>query len=348
MSRRLGALLAVLLVLLGAGAPARAQTPADSDLKRAKDRYEYGDYADAAKLLRHLVDDGRLTSDGQLVEAYRLLGLSYFYESKHEEARSAFVRLLSIEPDYHLDPFFNPPKVVEFFDQVKADNEALLAPIRAQKAKVEKERRRQEQAQQHLLEEEARRRESLARQQQTATPPKIMEKVVADHPYLLNWLPFGVGQFQNGQPYKGGLLAGAETLTGLASIIGFVVVSGLRTCTTLPVPKGDLGDPTQTETQCGIPADSVSLARTMDRVKWIAGGAFWGLVVYGIVDAHLHYQHTVVLSQQPIDAPAPPAGTGEEKKAGAQAPPTSALAPSLDLLPFFGPTGGGAVLTLRF
>ena len=62
-----------------------------------------------------------------------------------------------------------------------------------------------------------------------------------------------------------------------------------------------------------MPADSVSLARTMDRVKWIAGGAFWGLVVYGIVDAHLHYQHTVVLSQQPIDVPAPACGKGEDK-----------------------------------
>ena len=46
----------------------RAQAAADGDLKRARDRYEYGDYADAAKLLQRLVDAGSLTSDGQLVE----------------------------------------------------------------------------------------------------------------------------------------------------------------------------------------------------------------------------------------------------------------------------------------
>lgn len=334
MIRRLLLALSVLAALAGA-APARAVAP-DLELKRARDRFEYGDYADAAKLARKLIDDGRLASEDQLVEAYRVLGLALFYQDKKDEARSAFVSLLSIEPDYRLDPFFHPPRVVEFFDKVKAQNEALLAPIREQKQRIAEEKRRQEEARQRLLQEEARRREAQAKGD--GDPPRILQRTISNHEYLVNWVPFGAGQFQNGETIKGGLLAAGEAISGIASVVGFAVVANLQRCETFAVPSGAIGEVQQTTTRCGIPPESVNLAQNMDRVKWVAGGLFWGLVVYGIVDAHLNFQHFVVVEEKPV----------EPDPSGDAAAPRADLSPHLEIAPWAGPDGAGAFLSLTF
>ena len=345
---RIGIFSGLLLVLLVVASPAYAATP-ELDLKGVRDRFEYGDYADAAKLAKSLIDEGRLVTEDQLVEAYRVLGLSLFYMDQKDDARSAFVSLLSIEPDYRLDPFFHPPRVVEFFDKVKAQNEALLAPIREQKKRIAEEKRRQEEARQRLLQEEARRREAHADADDSAKT-QIVERRISNHEYLVNWVPFGAGQFQNGEPFKGSLIAAGEAVTGLASIVGFVVVANLQRCQSVPLPAGSIGEAEQTTTECGIPPESLNLAQNMDRVKWVAGGLFWSLVVYGIVDANVHYKPFVVLGERRIDAPkasdaqAGDAPTSEPKHSA----PETLLMPRLRFAPWAGPDGAGATFTLQF
>ena len=111
-------------------------------------------------------------------------------------AREAFIHLLSIDPDQTLDPFLVPPPIVEFFDQVRADAEPELAPLR--------ERKRQLQEQERLA-EEARRRLLAEEHVRSGPPSKVV--VVEEHIYMLNFLPFGVGQFQNGDTTKGIIIA---------------------------------------------------------------------------------------------------------------------------------------------
>ncbi|MFW5878889.1 MAG: hypothetical protein ACOCVR_03635 [Myxococcota bacterium] len=377
---RLLCAMAVALASLVLAAPLMAQprSEVEAQLVRAKDRFDYGDYADAVRILRRLIDEGRLASEQQLVEAHRLLGVSLFYCDEMEESRAAFVRLLSIQPDFRLDPFFHPPKLVEVFDQVRAENESLLQPLRDQRRRLEEQRRLEEEARRRLLEEEERRR--LERRRLASNgDDRIVERVVSNHSYVVNWLPFGAGQIQNGHRAKAVGLATAQVITGVASILGYAVVEAAPQCRSVTVPAGAEGEPEQSWVECGVPPESVNMVRNMERVKWVTGAMFWGLVTYGIIDAHVHYRPTEIISERRLRLePAPqiiPVGRGgeddrsddgEEDQTSTDRPtdprsnieqpryPSSSLAagrrttPRMRLSGWVGPGGAGAGLTLRF
>jgi len=93
-------------------------TPA-TDLKRAKDRYEFGAWADAAGAVRQVFAQYPDLPEAQAVEAWRILGLAEYQLGDQSAARDAFIQLLSVNPDYALDPFLVPPNIVDFFDRVK-------------------------------------------------------------------------------------------------------------------------------------------------------------------------------------------------------------------------------------
>src|SRR5207249_3885274 len=147
-----------------AGAESRGAIAA---LNRARVTFEYCDYAQASKLLAALLEAGRFDSLQMRAEAYRLLGLSLFYQGRKGEAYSAFLEYLYINPDAELDPFYVPPAAVAFFNQVKKEAEPRLAPLRAQKraeqdaqkkaAAQEADRRRQRE-----LEEERKRLQQIS------------------------------------------------------------------------------------------------------------------------------------------------------------------------------------------
>ena len=110
------ALLAVILLSQAQPAP-----PSDEDTRAAIDAmnharvtFEYGDYAQASKLLSALLEAGRFESLQMRAEAYRLLGLSLFYQGRKGDAYSAFLEYLYINPDAELDPFYVPPAAVSF------------------------------------------------------------------------------------------------------------------------------------------------------------------------------------------------------------------------------------------
>src|SRR6266702_7942034 len=89
---------------------------------------------------------------------------------------SAFVSLLSLDPDFALDPFLVEPKVVEFFDQVKREHEPALRPLRERRRAIDEQRRLANEAQQRLLSEE---------QARSGPPTKVIR--VQDRIYLFNW-----------------------------------------------------------------------------------------------------------------------------------------------------------------
>src|SRR5207302_6481925 len=102
-------MIALLLALLLAQAPPEEERTAVEAMNRARVTFEYGDYPQASKLLSALVEGGRFESLSLRAEAYRLLGLSLFYQGRKGEAYSAFLEYLFIEPDGQLDPFYVPP-----------------------------------------------------------------------------------------------------------------------------------------------------------------------------------------------------------------------------------------------
>ncbi len=257
-----------------AAAALLAAAPVSPELKRARDRYEFGAYADAAGAARELLARNPGLPEAEALEAWRILGLAEYQLGDRRQAREAFVNLLSIDPDYALDAFLVPPPIVEFFDKVKHDNEASLAPLR--------ERRRQLKEQERLAEEA--RRKLLAEEQARSGPP-TKTVLVQERIYLFNWLPFGAGQFQNGQTVKGTVIAASQVTLGVVNIVAILVHNQIA------------GDPSrrcslQDATNCSNPPISDSdrvLLRRIDTVKYVSAGLFWGLYAYGVIDAHLHY-----------------------------------------------------------
>ncbi|BDG07655.1 tetratricopeptide repeat protein [Anaeromyxobacter paludicola] len=251
-----------------------AAGPTPPDLKRARDRYEFGAYAECAGAVRELLARQPDLPDPEAAEAYKLLGLSEYQLGDKEQARAAFVSLLSHDPDYALDPFFVPPSIVELFDQVKKEREPELAPLRERKRQLREQERLAEEARRKLLAEE---------QARSGPPTKVIR--VQERIYLFNWLPLGAGQFQNGQGSKGTAIAAGEVVMGLVNIGAILFHNQIaedrsRRCSASQ-PTG-----------CSHPPFSDADRRLLDRtdaVKYASAALFWAIYAYGVVDAHLNY-----------------------------------------------------------
>ncbi len=267
MTSRPAALLAALAVFL----PAAGLAAPPVDLKRAKDRYEFGAYADAAGAVREILARRKDLPAPEVVEAYRILGLSEYQLGDRGAARSAFVSLLSIDPDYALDPFLVPPQIVEFFDRVKRDAEPELAPLRERRRLLKEQERLAEEARRKLLAEEAAR---------SGPPSKVV--LVQERIYLFNWLPFGAGQFQNGETGKGTTIAVSQVLLGAVNLAAIVVHSELATSAKRCSYSPGCSDPPYSDT-------TRQQLKTLDILKYASAGLFWGIYGYSVYDAHAHY-----------------------------------------------------------
>lgn len=261
-------------------------TPA-TDLKRAKDRYEFGAWADAAGAVRQVFAQYPDLPEAQAVEAWRILGLAEYQLGDQSAARDAFIQLLSVNPDYALDPFLVPPNIVDFFDRVKREAEPQLQPLRERKKQLREQERLAEEARRKLLAEEAAR---------SGPPAKLV--IVQERVYAINFLPFGAGQFQNGDLTKGTIIAVAQVVFGAVNIGAILLHNSIaqdtsRYCYSSNVPG------------CSNPPISNSdrqLLQNIDVVKYVSAGLFWGVYAYGVTDSLVHYVPRVETEVTPTKA----------------------------------------------
>lgn len=258
-------LLALLLALL----PQLGHASADADLRRARDYFEYGEYERALAMAEALLEANVLALDEQLIDVNRIAGLAWFYGSHPERllrAERHFLQLLSIEPEYRLDPFFTPPAAVQFFDEVKLSNESRLAPIREQRRLAKEARRAEEAARRRFLEEQ---------QRQAAAPGDGPPLMVERHNFALVFLPLGAGQFQNGDTSSGYVLASVQVLSGLTSVLSYIAIEQMRT-------------------DGGFTRSDIRLARNLDTVKWASAVLFYAAYAYSVGDAWIKYEPEVI------------------------------------------------------
>ena len=85
----------------GAGGAAAQSAPAD--VETAEQLYAKLDYEQANAVAERVVKKSGLTHD-QLVRAYRVLAVTYAVLDKEEQARDAFLQLLTYDADYQADP----------------------------------------------------------------------------------------------------------------------------------------------------------------------------------------------------------------------------------------------------
>ena len=128
---------------------------------------------------------------------------------------------------------------------------------------------------------------------------KVEREVVENTPLVTAFVPFGVGQFLNGDSVAGTTFLAAETLALASTLASYYLLID-----TAPF------DP--------------ELAENYETAFWISQGAFWTLAVAGIVDAVIHHESQRVrreIIEIPIESP--PATPAQE----------SSLAPTLGFTP---------------
>lgn len=254
---RLGlALIALLIALPARAAPSVAPSAA---LVQSRLQYQRHEYKEAEETLKQIVD--QLPTEEGVVEAHRLLALSYFFQKKVPEARQEVIAILALKPDFKLDPALEQPVAVSFFENIRKEQEERLREIKL---------RQVEEAEQARKDDERRRAAEHARAQRV-----FVEKRVEKHSRLIALLPFGIGQVQNGERGKAALFGTTEAVFGALSLASWIAVQEK-----FPNAKFD-------------PADK-GLAETLLGLQLASGVAFWAMVVAGIIDAEVRFKPEVV------------------------------------------------------
>lgn len=93
--------------------------PRVPEIARATELIDQGEFEEAVRQLQKGLSTPDLTDD-QLVELYRLLGLSQLYLGNEERARDSYEKLLQARPDFEL-PKSEPPKIRNLFARIKED-----------------------------------------------------------------------------------------------------------------------------------------------------------------------------------------------------------------------------------
>lgn len=313
----------------------------EAQLGRAKLAYQRGDYGAAVLLLHPLLyPQALLAQEDQVLLAHKLLALSYFFEHNEAGAEQELNLLLSLRPDFALDPVVEPLKAVAFLDDIRRRNEQRLQDIR---------RRQAEEEQRVKAETEALQRQAELLAQKRARRVYI-ERVVHKKFSALSLLPLGVPQLVDGRRALGAVLLTGELLTAGASVGSWLTVR--------------LRYPDNT-----FPPREFTAAQALTATYLTTGVVFWGLVLTGLIDALLHARTVTEvheLREPPKDLgkePATPAADSESgRERGAAGDPGSdkdgkargkakdlQAPPRVYLLPLTGDllTGEGALGGLR-
>lgn len=238
------------------GSPLSPPSPGDQ-LARAKLAYQRGDYGAAVLLLRPLLyPQALLAQEEQLLLAHKLLALSYFFEHDEVGAEQELNLLLSLKPDFQLDPVVDPLKAVAFLDDIRRRNQQRLQEIRLRQAEEEARQK----AEQEVLQKQA---ELLAQKQARRI---YVERVVQRRFSPVHLLPFGVPQLVEKRRALGATLLVSELLTGGASLGCWIAVR-------LRYPDGTFAQ------------RELTTARALTATYLTTGVTFWALVVTGLVDA---------------------------------------------------------------
>jgi tetratricopeptide (TPR) repeat protein len=242
-----------LIVVALAAIPRVATATPGQELAQANAAFRSGQFTAAQPLYNDLLyPTPRLASKDDLADAYVALGVCRLESGDVPGAKREFEKALNADPYHQLaKDMITNQEAIRIFEETKLE--------RAQREKEQEAKRKQAD-----LEEQIRQYRESAH-------------VIEAHPYYLNFVPFGTGQFQNGQTVKGILLASGEALTGFTSFgIWFYLVNKYGINNSHPFTTNE--------------AERVLL---LQQIEVGTGIAFIVLAVYGVIDARLHWKPQV-------------------------------------------------------
>ena len=103
------------LLIYAAAAPDNNKILADIDQS-----YKSFNYDEVIILCQKALQDSSVTNQVTLAVIYRFMGLSYYALGEMGPSYNKFYLLLKLNPQYQLDPAVTPPKILRFFDEIKA------------------------------------------------------------------------------------------------------------------------------------------------------------------------------------------------------------------------------------
>jgi tetratricopeptide (TPR) repeat protein len=198
-------------VLLTVGRNAMADGQAD--LEKAHSAYVAHQYDEAESRLRVLLDPkaSPLTDPDSINDARMYLGAVLLAEGKKDEAAKTFDQLLQANPDYQPDPLRISLDAIDVFIDARARARERIAKNRSdQVLKAQEERAKNEAGRQKAA-------LRLAMLEKLASTELVIER----HSRWVALVPFGAGQFQNGEDTLGWLFLSTQ-----AALAGGALVSG--------------------------------------------------------------------------------------------------------------------------
>ncbi len=255
---------AVGLVLLVLAGQARAQGQDEfAEFQLAMNAYDTGEYATAEMRFSALLSkDPPLKNKALVFEIHKYLGATLMFMGREDEAEMQFEALLREDPEYEMDPVLFPTEVLDTFTRVKIRIADELAAIQATKALMAKKAEDEKQAKKKALKEKF----------EKASMPVYLASSQQERHVVLALMPFGIGQFQNGQKLKGWLFFGGETLLLATNLTLYVLTEYFR------------GRALET-----LSSRYVNTARSYWTATNILAGATLAAVLAGIIDALVFY-----------------------------------------------------------
>lgn len=260
---------AALAVLVCLVLPSVARAGEIDDFQHARDAYTAHDWARAVEAFEALVgtEPPALHTELLIQESRKYLAVAYVFVGRRDAARGQFERLLTADPAYELDAAQFPEEVVELFTSVRdrlqreaADAEAARAAAAALAAERERSAR--------LL----------------AIADSDVEASVATS-RLLALVPFGAGQFQNGDEGLGWLFFTTEALFGLGAFGTLVAHQAIAGSFNPSDPSSGLRSPES--------RDRVNTALLATEVtNWTCAGLFAIFAIVGIIQSQLDFRST--------------------------------------------------------
>lgn len=252
---------AAIAILATASLAHAAPTQAENEAFRGgKKLYEDGSHAQAVQYFAMAVEGPTpsIKDPGLVNQARMIRGASDMYLGRIAEADLQFERILRTNPAFEPDAILFPPGVLDEFRRIRDKLEKEAAEKKAGDAATRKIAALE--AQNGKLLEQVAGLRAFAK----------TERVVERRSRIVASIPFGVGQFQNGDLGLGIFFAATEGLTLSAATISWAYHSSL--------PR----DP--------VDANEARSAASAARViNWISLGAFVALAVGGVAQAHVSF-----------------------------------------------------------
>ena len=267
-------------------------------LDRGRESFKRGDWQSAIEVINVLLyPELQLARKEQVVEAHILLGAAYYQTGNRERAREEFQRALQIEPEQSIGTRLYSDGASRLFDETKTD------------LRIAKERE----------DEKAR----IAQRLKEIEDYKKSLIVYETHPYYVNFVPFGAGQFQNHQRGKGIFFAATQGVTGAASAGIFLYLAS----------KYGL-------VSSSVPLDEGPGVRRLQEIEIATGVAFLGFYAWSVVDALLNYK-----SRQRVEGEDSLLPPGMLDRGGGSSPPKkkTSVRDRLHFHPVLVPNGGAGV-----